>query len=126
MAQDACTIAYKYVLTVDEGMGMAAASRLKTVKASEARQNWSELLGDVYKNRTRIIVEKSGIPMAAVISVADLERFLRFEARRDEDFKVLEESWRAFEGVPDDEIEEQVAQAVTEARRQLREERKKA
>jgi len=98
----------------------------KTVKASEARQQWSGLLNEVFKGETRVIVEKSGIPVAAIISNEDLQRLIQVEVQRAEDFKVLEESWNAFKDVDPEEIEREVAKAVLEARRQLRTERLQA
>jgi prevent-host-death family protein len=44
----------------------------QTIKTSEARQHWSRILNKVYKDEARVVVEKSGIPVAAVISTKDL------------------------------------------------------
>jgi len=71
-------------------------------------------------------VEKSGIPVAAIISNEDLQRLIQVEVQRAEDFKALEESWNAFKDVDPEEIEREVAKAVLEARRQLRTERLQA
>ncbi len=62
----------------------------QTMKASEARQGWSQLLNRVQRGGTRVVVEKSGIPVAAIISPQDLERFIRAEGEREERFKVLD------------------------------------
>ncbi len=51
----------------------------QTINASDARQHWSELLNKVFRKETRVIIEKSGIPVAAIISAEDLERLNRFE-----------------------------------------------
>ena len=40
----------------------------KTIKASVARQQFSQLLNDVFRGKIRVVVEKSGIPVAAIIS----------------------------------------------------------
>ena len=37
----------------------------QTLKASEARAQWSQLLNKVFRRQARVIVEKSGIPVAA-------------------------------------------------------------
>ena len=39
----------------------------QVMKASEARAQWSQLLNKVFRSQTRVVVEKSGIPVAAVI-----------------------------------------------------------
>jgi prevent-host-death family protein len=51
----------------------------QTVSVSQARQKLGELINQVYKQRLRIVVEKSGIPVAALVSPADLERWLQQE-----------------------------------------------
>ncbi|MBI2953484.1 MAG: type II toxin-antitoxin system Phd/YefM family antitoxin [Chloroflexi bacterium] len=92
----------------------------QTMKASEARQQFSQLLNQVFRRERRVIIEKSGIPVAAIISADDLERFTQLEQQRAERFKALEESWKAFEGVPTEEIEGEVAKAVASARKKRR------
>ena len=88
----------------------------QTMKASEARQQWSQLLNKVFRRETRIVVEKSGIPVAAIISASDLERLVEMEQERDEDYKVLDATRRAFQDVPDEELEREVARAISEVR----------
>ncbi len=88
----------------------------QTVKASEARQQWSELLNRVFRRQTRVIVEKSGIPVAAIISAEDLEHFHRLEAERAKDFAILDEIGEAFKDEDPAEIERQTAKAIAEVR----------
>ncbi len=96
--------------------------KTRVLKASEARQNFSQILNEVFRGETRVIVEKSGIPVAAIISAADLRQLEQWEAERARRFKVLEESWQAFKDVPVEEIEAEVGRAVAAARRKAREE----
>lgn len=93
------------------------------MEASEAARIWSELLDDVAESHDRVIVERDGTPVAAVISVADLERFRRLEAQRDRDFAVLDRMADAFKDVPFEEIEREAAKALTEVRAEMRAER---
>ncbi len=65
-------------------------------------------------------MEKSGIPVAAIISSEDLERLKNFEEKRERDFSILDASWQAFKDVPDEELEREVAKAVQAAREELR------
>ena len=88
----------------------------QTLKASDVRSNWSQLLNKVFKEQTRVIVEKSGIPIAAVISAEDLARLTRLEEERNERFKVIDRMRAAFKDIPDDEIERQVDKAVAQIR----------
>src|SRR5512135_541227 len=56
----------------------------KTVKASEARQQLPQLLNTVYRGDTRVLVERSGIPVAAIVSARDLEELTRLDQQRAE------------------------------------------
>ncbi len=88
----------------------------QVMKASDVRQRWSQLLNKVFRNQTRIVVEKSGIPVAAVISAEDLERFTRLEEQRERNFAVLDEIGEKFRNVPPEEIEQEVSKALREVR----------
>ncbi len=97
----------------------------QTMKASQVRQEWSKLLNTVFRGKTRVVVEKSGIPVAAIISAEDLERLKQFEAQRAERLKVLEvleDSWAAVKDEDTETIEREVAQAVAEVREERRQE----
>ncbi|OGH38070.1 MAG: hypothetical protein A3B44_04230 [Candidatus Levybacteria bacterium RIFCSPLOWO2_01_FULL_38_21] len=92
----------------------------QTLKASDVRSNWSQLLNKVFRNQTRVIVEKSGIPIAAVISAEDLARFTQLEEQRKERFKVLDRMQEAFKDIPDEEIEGEVSKAISQVRAEKR------
>lgn len=92
----------------------------QTIKASEARQTFSQLLNRVFRGEVHVVVEKSGIPVAAIISARDLEWLQRYEKEREQDFAVLDEFREAFKDVPDEELEREVARAVAEGRQRAR------
>lgn len=92
----------------------------QVMKASDVRQQWSQLLNQVFTDKRRIVVEKSGIPVAAVISAEDLERFTKLEEQRKEHFKVLDEIRDAFKDVPVKKLEKEVNKALTEVRKEHR------
>ena len=92
----------------------------QTIAASEARQHFSQLLNQVFRRERRIVIEKSGVPVAALISADDLEQLRRLEEQRREDFAVLDRIREAFRGVPAEEIEREVARAVDEVRAEKR------
>ncbi len=75
------------------------------------------------RRQTRILLEKSGVPVAAIVSADDLRRLDEMEARRQEQFEAIARISDAFADVPVDELERQVARAVAEARTELRAER---
>ncbi len=88
----------------------------QVMKASDVRQQWSQLLNKVFRDQTRVVVEKSGIPVAAVISAEDLKRFNKLEEQRVQRFKVLDRIGEAFKDIPADEIEREVQRAINEVR----------
>src|SRR5262245_16897575 len=53
------------------------------VAASRARQDWGKLLERVRRGRIRVLVQKNGVPVAALIAPEDLARFERIEAEQD-------------------------------------------
>lgn len=98
----------------------------ETINASEARQNFSSLLNRVYRDKTRVTVERSGIPIAVIVSPEDLERLDRYEAQRAERFKALDEFAAAFADVSVEELERETAKALAEVRAEMRAEREQA
>ena len=84
----------------------------QTMKSSDVRQQWSQLLNKVFRNQTRVIVEKSGIPVAAVISAEDLARLTQLEEQRRERFKAIDRMREAFKNIPAEEIEREVSKAI--------------
>lgn len=96
---------------------------IRTIKASVARAQFSELVNKVYRRESRILVEKSGIPVAAIVSVEDLERLRQLDARREELFSALDVIGEKFQDVPEEEVEGEVTRALTEARAERRHER---
>ena len=93
---------------------------IQTLKFTEARQQFSQVVNRVFKREARVIVEKSGIPVAAIISAQDLERMMAWEAEREEDFAILDEIGEAFKDVPDEEVEREVARALSQVRQEQR------
>jgi prevent-host-death family protein len=88
----------------------------QTINASTARQEWSKILNKVFREETRIVVEKSGIPVAAIISAEDLKRLDRLEKERSDRFRILDEVKAAFKDIPEPEIEREVDRALTRVR----------
>lgn len=92
----------------------------QTIAASEARQHFSQLINQVFRREKRIVIEKSGVPVAALVSADDLEQLRRLEERRREEFAVLDRIRESLRDVPAEEIEREVARAVSEVRAQKR------
>ena len=92
----------------------------KTIKASAARQQFSKVLNEVFRTEARVVVEKSGIPVAAIISAKDLALLSQLEQERAAHFKILDEIGNAFQDVPAEEIEREVKRAITQVRLEKR------
>src|SRR5688500_17472476 len=92
----------------------------ETMKISEVKQQLNRLVNRVYRHETRVVVEKSGIPVAGIVSIQDLQRLDRLDHEREERFKVLEEFGEAFKDVPAEELEREVARALAEVRAERR------
>jgi prevent-host-death family protein len=79
-----------------------------TMKISEVRGQLNTLVNRVFRKEARVLVEKSGIPVAALVSTEDLARLDRLdrqERERAADFAIVDEVRTAFADVPDGEIE---------------------
>ena len=96
------------------------------MNVTHARENWSKVINAVFRRQQRVVLEKAGIPVAALVSPQDLERLRRYDAEREADFAVLDRIGAAFADVPYDELEREVAKANAEARAELRAEREQA
>ena len=100
--------------------------RIQHMKASQVRQEWSQVLNSDFRGEQRVLVEKSGIPVAAIVSTEHPERVEQFEVQWAERMKVLEASWTAFKDEDPEDLEQEVARAVTKARQDLRREKERA
>ncbi|CAN5710489.1 hypothetical protein BH23CHL4_BH23CHL4_29490 [soil metagenome] len=88
----------------------------QAMKFSEARPRLSELLNRVFGKEMRIVIKKGDIPVAALVSIDDLERLSQLDARRDADVQVLDEIGAAFADQTPEQIGREVARAVAQTR----------
>ncbi|MGC4190781.1 MAG: type II toxin-antitoxin system Phd/YefM family antitoxin [Thermomicrobiales bacterium] len=88
----------------------------QVLKFTEARPRLSELLNEVFRRETRVLIKKGSIPVVAIVSVDDLERLTRLDAERAQAFSVFEETGAAFSDQSPDEIEQEVERALAEVR----------
>lgn len=96
------------------------ASGVETIAASQARREWAQLLNRVHRDGAPVLIEKSGIPVAALISPRDLDFLLSERAKRFLAFRAIAEFQAAFADVPGEELEREIEKAVAEARAELR------
>lgn len=96
---------------------------IQTMKISDVRGQLNTLVNRVYRREARVVVEKSGIPVAGIVSADDLKRLDR---ERTERFNVIDEMRAAFRDVPADEIVREAARTLAESRDDMRTGRKGA
>lgn len=73
-----------------------------------------------------MLVERSGVPVAAIVSSDDLARLERLEEQDRRAWDVLERMRAPFRDVPTDEIEREADRAVAAVRARRRAERERA
>lgn len=94
----------------------------QTMSASDASRTFDQILVQVSNQETRVVVEENGEAVVAIISAKDMDRLSRYEHQRKQEFAILDEIGTAFQDVPLEELEAEVAKAVIGAREDVRRE----
>lgn len=87
----------------------------KVISATEVRNKLGRLLNRVYRHEEHLVVEKLGIPVAAIISMRDYEQYRRLLAKQALDRlgpKLGQEAER--QGLTEEGLEEEVRKARRE------------
>ena len=88
---------------------------------TDTKQNFSKVVNQVARGEARVVVEKSGAPVAAIISQQELREYERLREqdadRREDLHRALTEFSHKFDDVSDEEME----RVLAEARREYRE-----
>ena len=84
----------------------------ESLKFTEARPKLSELLNRVFRRETRIRLYKGAIPVAAIVSIDDLERLEMYDRDRAAAFEAMQRVSEKFSGVSTEELENELDQAV--------------
>lgn len=95
----------------------------KTMKISDVRSQLNTLVNGVFRQETRVLVEKSGIPVAGIVSADDLKRLDQLDREREKRFAVIDEVRANFDGIPPEELEREAERALAEVRKEMRAER---
>lgn len=96
------------------------------MKISDVRGQLNTLVNRVYRRETRVVVEKSGIPVAAIVSTEDLRRLNELDQEQAARFDILDEMRAAFRDVPPGELEREAIRSLAEVRDEMRSERERA
>jgi prevent-host-death family protein len=98
---------------------MDRTERPRRIAAAAARQNLSRLLTDVRREEEPVIIEKGGVPVAAVVPLSVLERDRRWRKERTDRIALLERLRRPFKDLTLTDVEREAASAVRAARSHL-------
>jgi prevent-host-death family protein len=90
----------------------------ETMKISDVKNTLSSLVNKVYRKETRVLVEKAGIPVVALVSADDLNRLQQLDRAWNERTNAIERFSQAFADVPTEEAEAEVARIIAERRQQ--------
>ena len=88
---------------------------VETIPAVKARTHFGEIMKKSYKNGSRFVVEKSGIPMVVILNAQDYARM--FEAG-EERFKILDRIKSKLPDLSEDIVFQDITKAVTAIRKQ--------
>ncbi len=91
--------------------------KIRTVPALEARTQFGQILKEVQSGQSRILVEKSGVPMVGIISAQEFQQLI---AEREVRFEVVDRIRRRLPSVPDREVQRDVRAALKQVRQRRR------
>jgi len=94
--------------------------------ATDVRQHFASAINQVARQQSQIVIEKSGVPVAALVSINDLLRLRSLEKQDPEIAAVFEMLSKPFRGVPPEEVEAETERILAETREEDRQERRKA
>ncbi len=91
-----------------------SSSTEETMKASEVRNNWSQVIKNVFTTNSLVILEKSCLTVGAIVGPQDLQILRAHREKIARRKKLLEGMWQKFEDVPEGEIEREIEKARIE------------
>lgn len=87
---------------------------VKVIPAVEARVHLGEIMKRSFKKGERFIVEKSGIPMVAIVSADEYTRVIQ---EREEQFKIFDKIRSKVPDIASEEVEKDVREAMQAIRK---------
>lgn len=97
-----------------------------SVELADVSTQISSLVDEIAQKQTRVLVEESGRPVAALVSLEDYRQLARMDAQRADAMRVVSELQELFSDIPPDELEREISQAVADVRAEMKAEREAA
>ncbi len=97
----------------------------ETMSASDVRQQFARTINKVAREHTRVIVEKNGVPVAAIIPIGEMRTMEPTDAGMAQAARAVAAMREAFKDVPQEEIEREAEKAIKEVRAEMRAERER-
>lgn len=94
----------------------------KKIAAFEARRSLGKLIEEAFYRKDSFIIERSGRPMAVLVSIEDYQRWQRLA--KDQVFAMIEAVQKRNAKSPSSELERDIREALKSLRREARAERK--
>lgn len=102
---------------------MAAKQITDAMSVTDIRANFSAVVNEVYREGNRVVIEKDGLPVAAIVSRSDLQYLQNRDAERAAAWQKLEELrlsiGDAFAGISEEDLLQQAVADVREVREEL-------
>lgn len=86
---------------------------LQSVSVVQARNNFSDLLGQAYYGGKRFLIKKLGKPLAVLVGV---EEYQRFETARNYFFEIIRTQREKNKKIPLSQVEKDVEEVINAAR----------
>jgi prevent-host-death family protein len=99
-----------------EDMAIPKQRKSETMNVSESRRQYSDILNRVYRDQEQIIIEKNGIPVAAIVPMSTVRDAEITEQNRAAALEALHMVREAFADIPEDELEHELELAMKEAK----------
>jgi prevent-host-death family protein len=90
----------------------------ETMNAEDSRKQFSEILDRVQRDDERVVIEKDGVPVAAVVPISVLQADEEREQARQRALASLREAQAGFADVDEEEAEREIAKALEEIRQE--------
>jgi len=97
-------------------MALPKTPRVETMSVSESRRQYSEILNRVYRDNDRVVIEKNGIPVAAIVPMRDMQDAEVRQEQREAVLQAFRDVQQAFADVPADELERELDKALAQAK----------